>query len=438
MKKATFFVNGLLAALTALVLLVASCAITPPPPARDESQNHIKQLESSIQSQIENGVSIEKIEAQLRDEKYDIYGFSTVEKVLSRSKPKARKWAEQQQARAKDSATKAAEERAPLEPHWNAEDFGKGSAVASVFNVANSEELSAAFKSIDAGGNDKNYVIYLIGKITIDSITFTRVHSKVAISLRSGSTGEDSLQSSFTVSAGETLISRDITLDGRVNIAKGGTFTMLGGNIGDTRNINVNTYVSVEGGTFVMSGGNINGNRRGLIMSRGGTSVLRDRRPNNSGGVAVKSGIFTMSGGTISGNGNISSGGGVFVSEGGTFSMSGGTISDNIGDGGGVFVSKSGTFSMSGGTIGGNSSSNNTVYRTTGNGGGVFISKSGTFTMSGGTIYGSDAKADANKAYNKGAALYCEDRNNSKYGNGALILADYRVNYIDDTITGKK
>jgi hypothetical protein len=56
--------------------------------------------------------------------------------------------------------------------------------------------------------------------------------------------------------------------------------------------------------------------------------------------------------------------------------------------------------------------------------------------MPGGTIHGSDAGDKANRG--SGAALYCADRNGAKYGNGALILEGYRVDYIDDTITGKK
>jgi hypothetical protein len=107
--------------------------------------------------------------------------------------------------------------------------------------------------------------------------------------------------------------------------------------------------------------------------------------------------------------------------------MSDGTISGNIADsGGGVYVLKEGTFTMSGGEISGNS------------GGGVYV-REGAFTMSGGTVYGSDAGDKANKSsWKGGAALYCGDRNRAKYGNGALILEGYRVNYIDETLTGKK
>jgi hypothetical protein len=58
--------------------------------------------------------------------------------------------------------------------------------------------------------------------------------------------------------------------------------------------------------------------------------------------------------------------------------------------------------------------------------------------MRGGTIHGSDAGDKANKTEGRGAALYCDNRDRAKYGDGSLILEGYRVNYIDDTITGKR
>jgi hypothetical protein len=39
-----------------------------------------------------------------------------------------------------------------------------------------------------------------------------------------------------------------------------------------------------------------------------------------------------------------------------------------------------------------------------------------------------------NKSSGQGDTLYCGNRNSAKYGNGALILEGYRVNYIDETI----
>ncbi|MDR0583235.1 MAG: hypothetical protein LBG57_02650 [Treponema sp.] len=224
------------------------------------------------------------------------------------------------EAAKKEEQERLARERAQMAPRWNDEDFGPGAAIAGTFDVANAEQWEKALKAIDTGGDNRNYVINVTGNFS-GGISFTRVHRKVAVSLRSGGAGEHTLAGSFTVGGGETLILRDMVLEG-------GTVS--------------------EGGTLVMKGGKSNR-----------------------------------------------------ISVGGTFTMSGGEISGNTGYGDGVDVS-------------------------------------GTFTMSGGTIYGSDAGDKANKSERDGAALYVGNRDKVKYGNGALILEGYRVNYTNDTLTGKK
>ena len=122
-------------------------------------------------------------------------------------------------------------------------------------------------------------------------------------------------------------------------------------------------------GTFNMYGGTITGNN-----NTSGTEEY-----DKGGGVIIsKTGTFNMHGGTISRN-TAPHGGGVYVN-GGSFNQSGGTISGNnangnIGSGGGVYVYIDSTFNLSEGTITGNNAAEN--------GGGVYLGKGGTFKLSG-------------------------------------------------------
>jgi hypothetical protein len=381
-----------------------------------------------------------------------------------RAEAEAQVWAEMERVEAErveaEARAKAeAEERARLTPQWNAEDFGQGAAIAQTFETTNQAQWDEAVRTIDRGGNNKNYIVNIGGSFS-GNLSFERVHSGLKISLRSGGAGENSLTGSFTAAAGETLILRDITLARTVEVAKGGTLILEGGRI--TGNNDFSGIVRVAG-SFTMRGGIISGNSAsngcGVYVEEGGAFTMSGGEISGnsaSGGVRVGlGGTFVMSGGEISGNSaDDGDGGGVYV--GGAFTMSGGEISGNSADdGGGVYVTggltisgrymASGTFTMSGGEISGNSARH---------GGGVYVGIGGiesrgfiefpggtayigTFTMRGGTIHGFDAGDKANEAY-RGAALFCIDRSTTKYGNGALILEGYRVDYINDTITGKR
>jgi hypothetical protein len=272
----------------------------------------------------------------------------------------------------------------------NSEDFGQKAKVSNTFTVTNKEEWEAAIEAIKNGGNDKSYVINVTKDVTgiagfnIDDqnkpvYTFGDV-TGLKVSLRgSGSLALGSNGSIVTINAGQSLILRDLTLNGKSDnnsavlySGKDAELFMYSGTISD----NTGGGVEVDG-NFTMSGGTISGN----------TSEY------SGAGVAIQHhGNFTMSGGTISSNNAQGTGGGVDVAE-GSFTMSGGDISNNTthtGGGGvnvgGLYV---GTFTMTGGSI-----INNTVvpqYGYYGTGGGVDVDEKSSFTKTGGTISGNTA-----------------------------------------------
>jgi hypothetical protein len=252
----------------------------------------------------------------------------------------------------------------------------------------------------------KEFVINILGNghtvqfyyDTRESSLFTiggsSVSWKVTLTLRDitlgGMTGNQSNSLIRVESTGTLIMNNGAVIRGHTAencngggvYVNGGTFTMNGGEISETRapggeisGIGAGGGVYVSSGTFTMEGGKISENYA-----------------YTGSGVCISGGTFTMSGGEISENISNSSfhtpyggGGGVSVRGGGIFTMSGGEISNNKAwddeGGGGVHVS-GGTFIMNGGEIPGNTSSYN--------GGGVHVS-GGTFTMSGGKISGNTA-----------------------------------------------
>jgi len=156
-----------------------------------------------------------------------------------------------------------------------------------------------------------------------------------------------------------------------VRVNSGGTLIMNNGAV--LRN-NINSsdgggvYIA-RGGTFTMNGGEISGNTA-----------------QTSGGVMLRDGVFTMNNGKISGNTSRDVGGGVRAPiANGVFTMNGGEISGNSGTiGGGVRLSGRAAFTMKGGRISGNTASSD--------GGGVAIANDGTvFNLNGGEISGNTA-----------------------------------------------
>ena len=215
----------------------------------------------------------------------------------------------------------------------------------------------------------------------------------------------------FTMSGGEISDNETAFYGGGGVYLAIGTFTMSG-----TATISNNTakrgggvYVSGNNATFTMTGGTIGGS----------ADVEANKATDYGGGVYV--GInakFEMSGtAKISGN-EATDSGGVCV-DGGTFNMSDtAKISANsAASGGGVYVS-SGTFTMSGGTISGNTASNN--------GGGVYV-YSGIINLSGSpTIFGNTVNGAANDLYlSSGIVINSDNKSNTlKGGKIGVTLAD--------------
>jgi hypothetical protein len=167
-----------------------------------------------------------------------------------------------------------------------------------------------------------------------------------------------------------------------------GTLRMESGKISGNTGYNTGG-VTINTGTFTMTGGEISGNT-GDAVNNGGNFTMEggeiSRNTNDGFGGSVRNrsmGTFTMKGGKISGN-TANFGGGVynvgtFIMEGGE--ISGNTANGNIGSGGGVYLIE-GTFTMKGGEISGNTATNN--------GGGVYIEDlyNAIFIKTGGIIYG--------------------------------------------------
>ncbi|MDR2798743.1 MAG: fibronectin type III domain-containing protein [Treponema sp.] len=330
------------------------------------------------------------------------------------------------------------------------------------WNVASSQEFTAAIASINASSKEDRYTITLTNSISLEAVTFTMNAEKTIIIKGEGTvrtitnTGNAVL---FTVPETITLLlENNILLDGNykaynavavdggalvmnpgsriinakksgVMISDSGTFTMEGGEIrGNTDSYGGGVYV--DSGIFTMAGGIISGNtasisgsvrrfgggvyvKNGIFTMKEGT-ISDNTASGDGGGVYMVNGTFTMKGGAISSNSAFFStgsgsayGGGVYM-ENGTFTMEGGTISDNAtaSYGGGVYM-ESGTFTMKGGTISDNTASRN------GSGGGVYVGSSGTFTMEGGAISGNTASRNGGGVYVNSSGTFIKRSNST-------------------------
>jgi len=257
----------------------------------------------------------------------------------------------------------------------------------TAYTVSNAAGWIDAVNGIRSGGDNKEYTITVTGIISVPIRTENTFGSVTGVTITIGGNGTLSPArdgSLLVIGAGQTVVARDITLQGRdtnngevVFIPDGGAFRMEGnarvtGNTASGSSYGGGVYVN--GGTFTMqNNASVSGNTGNL-----------------GGGVHVSnSGTFTMrDSASVSGNNARHSGGGVYVSYSGTFTMqNNASVSGNTspgGGGGGVYVSDSGTFTMQDSA----SVSGNTARYS---GGGVCIDNGGTFTKTGGTIYGEDA-----------------------------------------------
>ena len=300
-----------------------------------------------------------------------------------------------------------------------------GFSQTSEWTVNNAATWIDAVNGVRTGGNNRAHRITLNGNISVpmsDSSTFGNATGITVTIEGSGSITPSSNGALLRVGSGQTIIARNLTLQGRnqnsaslVRISSGGTFRMQGrasvtGN--SSGEAVLTTGVFVNGGTFIMEDNSSVTNNS--VTNNGGSAY--------GGGVRIdEGGTFTMLGGTISGNtviaiGNESGvigtamGGGIYIEQNCTFNMRAGIITNNTASskgelnahsfGGGVCID-GGTFNMQGGTISANIVSYDSRGREgrtltmggglpwSASGGGVDISgANATFTMSGGTISG--------------------------------------------------
>jgi uncharacterized repeat protein (TIGR02543 family) len=355
--------------------------------------------------------------------------------------------------------------------------------IDGVIYVASTDEWNIALNAIRNGGNDKNYLINVVGDFSIigsTDVTFGSV-SNVTVTLE-GAGRTLSLSGSgnmLRLGSNQIVILRDLTLrghnlnntslvyvqDGTFTMESGelsgnyarnsggggvyvnsGTFTMDGGKISNnaTSTYNSGGGVYLNGGTFTMNGGEISANTTpdtGLANTSGagvyvaaGTFTMNGGKISGNinsgwggGGVNVvsdgygNSGTFIMYGGEISGNSTNSIGGGVSISQNGNFTMHDGKISDNTASaGGGVYLTNGQSFIMYGGEISGNTASGS------GHGGGVEVN-TGTFTMYGGEISG-------NTAY-RGGGVYLANAGTFRIVTGIIYGSNEADESLRNTVT---
>ena len=233
---------------------------------------------------------------------------------------------------------------------------------------------------------------------------------------------------SYTVKADETILSNELSYEGKTNI----TIILSGDNINRTisfspvtagRMFTVHSGVTlILGNNLTLAGHEYNSFPLIVITSGGklimneGSKITGNTNTSEGGGVVVSSGlginpsgIFIMNGGEISGNRSGTGGGGVAISSGAVFTMNNGKIINNrvTGQmskyGGGVLVY--GTFIMEGGEV-----SNNTVNASYGlvteaNGGGVYVVQS-SFTMNGGKITGNTTTSSGTNSIAYGGGVF--------------------------------
>jgi hypothetical protein len=210
-----------------------------------------------------------------------------------------------------------------LGPTADEEDFGSGASIDGVFNVHNVGEWGGISMAGGSRGDEKNYVINILGDFPATSSPTLPTYAKVSIR------GNHTI--TYTSSSVFLLVGMNQTLILRSPL------------IGNSTNNNALVTCNGAGSHLIM---------------RDGASITGNNGTTSGSGVYGNNGTFTMYGGTISGN-TSNSGSGVYFT-GGTFTMYGGTISGNSGgySGGGVYVG-GGEFIKTGGIIYGNDAKGN-------------------------------------------------------------------------------
>jgi uncharacterized repeat protein (TIGR02543 family) len=157
---------------------------------------------------------------------------------------------------------------------WDEADFGPDAVVEPPISVSSPEDWKEALRTINSGGNGKNYVITITGENEIPGLssayaTFTV--NEIKVSLRGDGTlalGSRGALLTSAYKADQTLILRGPTLRGRPN--------------------NDDVLIGMWGGAFLMKDGVISGNNGKESTTAVGIHMFND-------------GIFKKTGGTIYG-----------------------------------------------------------------------------------------------------------------------------------------
>jgi hypothetical protein len=190
-----------------------------------------------------------------------------------------------------------------------------GFSQTAAWTVNNVGTWIEAVNGIRSGGNDKEYTITVTSTVSVPASTESTFGDVTGITVTIEGSGTITLSNNgvlLQVGTGQTVVAKDITLQGRTN--------------------NNAPVVRINSGTFRMEG-------NAKVSGNTGNGVTIE---SNYGGNST----FIMDGGTISGN----TGNGVFLHAEGrkTFTMGGGTISNNSADNGGGVYQSGGTFAMQG------------------------------------------------------------------------------------------
>ncbi|MDR0670642.1 MAG: hypothetical protein LBF95_11245 [Treponema sp.] len=282
-------------------------------------------------------------------------------------------------------------------------EFGPDAEISGIFTVATPAEWAALSDKITAAGN---YIVNVTGSVIVpysSSTTFTG--NNITVSIRGGGTLalDSSGGSLLTIGANQTVILRNVTLEGiAANTAAlvhvdGGSLAMHSGAV-ITGNINGGGNgggVYVDGGSITLYGGKISEN------TVSGSNV-------KGGGVYCDGAVLELRGGEISGNsiefvttGAGGSGAGICAENSSTVRIYSGSVKNNSGSaqgtgdsgihGTGISMSNSDLL-MEGGFVEGNTADSQSSGGSAGTlGAGVSMHGNGSFTMKGGAVRGNYA-----------------------------------------------
>ncbi|CAG0934821.1 putative outer membrane protein PmpB [Thermoflexales bacterium] len=281
----------------------------------------------------------------------------------------------------------------------------------------------------------------------------------------------------ITLTSGEILISRDITVVGPgatrltisgngtsrifnigsgaveladLTVAQGDAASLYGGGIYygydggvlTLTRVNVLSNTAAYGGGVFLSSGNVmfnDGEVRGNDASSEGGGIhvysgsvtlngeqIRSNTSRMGGGIFIQSGDVTLNGGQIISNTASSGGGGVYINQfDANFTQTGGAMALNTAFNGGAVYINSGSMTLNGGQVIGNAASSS------GWGGGVFISSGGNLLLNAGMVVSNTAERGGGVGIDSGNALIdggeIISNTATNYGGGVYIRGNWQL-----------